>query len=390
MINRQLEPSLLKVAAQLPVVAVLGPRQSGKTTLVKATFSEHRYISLENPDQRRFALEDPKGFLENYKNPAGIILDEFQNVPEILSYIQEIVDREQKPGYFILTGSQNFLLLEKITQTLAGRIGLLTLLPLSINELRCDNLLPESIYTLIFKGEYPRLYAYSIDIEMWYKDYITTYIERDVRQIVNITDLTLFRNFLELCAGRIGQVLNITSLANDTGITTKTAQSWLSLLQASYIIYTLQPYYKNFSKRIIKSPKLYFYDTGLACSLLNIESDQQLMSHYLKGGLVESLLITELIKSYYNCNKRPRVYFWRDSHGNELDILIERADNLIPVEIKAGKTINSDFFKGISYWDKLFPDRSNKGYIIYTGDENQTRSKAQVLSWKNIYSIFEK
>ena len=390
MIKRELTEALLRAVKQLPVVAVLGPRQSGKTTIVKAVFANYKYVALEDPDQRKFATEDPRGFLQTYKNDHGIILDEFQNVPEILSYIQSYVDQEHKPGYFILTGSQNFLLLERISQTLAGRIALLTLLPLSIPELKNSTILPEDIYGLIFKGEYPRIYAYDIDVVSWYRDYITTYVERDVRQVLKIVDLNLFSDFIQLCAGRIGQILNLSSLANDCGINVRTAESWLSLLQASYIIYLLQPHYANFSKRIIKSPKLYFYDTGVACSLLKIYSQEQLISHYLRGGLFESLIITEVMKLFFNNNERPNVYFWRDNHGNEIDLILEKNGQLIPIEIKAGRTISTDFFKGLHFWANITENKYPVGCVIFSGDENQKRTIGEVLSWKNISQILKK
>jgi uncharacterized protein len=387
MISRQLTPSLRKAAQSLPVVAVLGPRQSGKTTLVRDTFASYRYVSLEDRDARKFALEDPRGFLRAHHNEQGIILDEFQQVPEILSYIQTYVDEYQRPGYFILTGSQNFLLNQAITQTLAGRIALLTLLPLSIAELKHNHRLQAQMEELVLKGEYPRIYAQSLDPVTWYRDYIQTYLERDVRSITNITDLTRFQDFVQLCAGRIGQLVNISSLANDAGVDVRTAKSWLSLLEASYLMFTLQPHHKNFSKRLIKSPKIYFYDTGLACSLLGIESEAQLRSHYLRGGLVENLIISELMKNYYNLNRKPRLYFWRDSTGHEIDCLIEQAERLIPIEIKAGMTINSDFFDGLSYWHTLTEGVYPRGYVVYGGLQNQERSLGTVVSWQNLEAI---
>lgn len=385
MIQRTLQTKLLDIATKFPVVALLGPRQSGKTTLSKATFTKYHYVSLEDLDVRAFATNDPRAFLELHKNQHGIILDEIQNVPTILSYIQTVVDTHRIPGYFILTGSQNFLVNESITQTLAGRVAILTLLPLSIAELQKNALLPEPIEGLLYKGSYPSLYITPhITPPEWYPNYILSYLERDVRQIKNVTDLTIFKRFVQLCAGRIGQILNLTSLGNDCGISSNTAKAWLSLLEASYIIYLLHPHYKNFSKRLIKSPKIYFYDTGLACSLLGIETEKQLYTHYLRGGLVESVVISELYKAYYNAGRVPHLYFWRDSKGDEIDCIIEKPEGLVAVEIKAGKTISSDYFDGLNYWSNLTSTDPAHCYLIYAGPENQKRSQATVVSWKSI------
>ena len=389
MISRSLKPVLINYATKFPVVAILGPRQSGKTTLSQATFTNHQYVSLENPDTRTFALTDPRGFLATHDNAYGIILDEIQHAPDLLSYIQTIVDREKKPGYFVLTGSQNFLIGQTITQTLAGRIAILTLLPLSINEFKENSLLPAAIETAIFTGGYPRIYADTIRPFEWYPNYIITYVERDVRQIINIQDLTVFQNFVKLCAGRIGQLLNISSLGNDCGISTTTARSWLTLLEASYIIFLLQPHHNNFSKRLIKSPKLYFFDTGLACSLLGIESEKQITTHYLRGGLVESLLISDFFKQVYNAGRKPHLYFWRDSHGHEVDCIREKGSQLIPIEIKAGKTISNNYFTELSYWNELTKSDPAQSFVIYAGNENQQRTNGKVLGWQSAGSIID-
>ena len=335
MIPRYLAQDIKNMAQQYPALAILGPRQSGKTTLAQLTFPNHKYITLENPDIRRFASEDPNGFFRVHQteNLHGIILDEFQHVPSILSYIQTIVDANRRPGYFILTGSQNFLVNQSITQTLAGRISLHTLLPLSSGELSDASMLPENIYSLILKGSYPAVYKPNTNSERWYLNYLQTYVERDIRDIRQVTDLTLFQKFVQLGAGRIGQLLNLSSLASDCGIAVNTAKSWLSLLDASYITFSLYPHYKNFSKRLVKHPKLYFYDTGFACSLLKITADQ-LPMHYLRGGLFESFIISELCKAFYNKGHRPPLYFWRDQSGAEIDCLIEQGTKLTPIEIK--------------------------------------------------------
>lgn len=390
MILREMAHILQEAAQQFRVVTILGPRQSGKTTLAQETFKNHTYVSLEDLDIRAHALEDPREFLEFHKNPHGIILDEIQNVPTILPYIQTMVDREKINGYFILTGSQNFLINEAITQTLAGRMAVLTLLPLSISELKDNKLLPKTAEGYIYKGSYPQLYAQKTNIQLWYSSYTLSYIERDVRQVTTINELTTFKLFLQLCAGRIGQSLNISSLANDCGITQRTADKWLSLLQASYIIILLQPYYKNFSKRLVKTPKLYFYDTGLACSLLGIESEDQVKTHYLRGGLMENLIITDLYKQYAHKGRSPHLYFWRDNHGHEIDCLIEKGTYLFPIEIKAGKTISSNYFSGLNYWNELTHNDPTQSLVVYSGSEDQKRSNGNVFSWQSASQIIEK
>lgn len=391
MFKREITPELVDLAKKMPVVALLGPRQSGKTTLAKATFPQHIYVSLEEPDKREFARKDPRAFIAHYMNEHGIIVDEVQLVPELPSYIQTYVDADKKNGRFVLTGSQNFLLLQTISQSLAGRIALFTLLPLSVPELKKATLLPDTPEELIFKGLYPRIYAEK-DLEAlkWFPNYINTYLERDVRQIINVTDLSQFQLFVKLCAGRIGQLVNLTSLGNDCGISDVTAQKWLTVLEASYILFFLQPHYKNFSRRLVKTPKLYFYDTGLACSLLGIESAQQLTSHYLKGGLFESFVISELSKQRYNQGLRPHLYFWRDKTGHEVDCIIERGDTLIPVEIKAGKTLMSSFFTELTYWNELTGGEPKNTFLVYGGTENQQRSPGNAIGWDSIDMIMDK
>jgi uncharacterized protein len=388
MIHRDLTDHLIKVASQFPVIAVLGPRQSGKTTLVQTTFAYHRYISLEDLDLRRLANEDPRRFLQDYPNENGLILDEVQHAPQLLSYIQTIVDKEKKKGYFILTGSQNLLVNEAIIQSLAGRIAFLDLFPLSINELHYASLLPNKIEEAVFKGCYPRIYAEDLNPEVAYTNYIRTYIERDVRQIKNIIDLNLFQRFIQLCAGRTGQILNLSSLGNDCGIDHKTARAWISILEATYIIFLLYPYYKNYGKRLIKAPKLYFIDTGIACSLLNIRSPEVVFEHYMRGQLIESFIISDLFKQYYNLNRRPSLYFWRDHQGNEIDCILEEALYTIPIEIKAGKTVASDFFKGFTYWKNTTKSFS-RNFVIYAGSENQHWPEAQVINWESAGNLIK-
>jgi predicted AAA+ superfamily ATPase len=383
MFKRDLQPYLEKMATFYPVVALLGPRQSGKTTLAQLTFPRHTYVSLEDLETRRFAQSDPRGFLETYKNEYGIILDEFQHVPELLSYIQTKVDAAKQMGYFILTGSQNFLMNQAISQSLAGRVAITTLLPFSLAELKNNGISPANLQDIYLKGFYPPLYSRSIPADVWYPNYIQTYIERDIRQLAQVTDLSLFQMFMQLCAGRCGQLLNISSLANDCGISDTTARRWLTLLQASYIIYLLPPHHNNLGKRLTKSPKLYFFDIGLMRALLKIPYEQ-LATHHLKGGFFESLIISDLIKQYTNAGQRPSIYFWRDHVGNEVDCLIEYGTQVIPIEIKSGQTVQNDFYKGLEYYQNLAGASAPTAYIVYGGNEIQKRSKGTVLSWHSI------
>jgi uncharacterized protein len=390
LIKREIEVQLRDAATQFPVIAIVGPRQSGKTTLVQMTFPDHKYVSLEDFDVRELALADPRRFLTEYPTSSGLILDEIQNAPILLSYMQTIVDKEKKKGFFIVTGSQNILVHEAITQTLAGRIAILTLLPLSMNELDTALLLPNKIESVVWKGSYPQVYTENIPPSRLYANYILTYVERDVRQIRQITDLETFQRFIRLCAGRIGQVVNLESLGNDCGVNHSTIKAWLSVLEASYIIFSLYPYYKNFGRRLIKSPKIYFVDTGLACSLLNIKSDQELADHYLRGGLVESFIISDLRKQRYNLDQQPNVYFWRDHSGNEIDCIVDEIYP-VPVEIKSGKTVATDFFKAFDEWHTLTESQKNElRYVIYGGLENQNWPQATVLGWKSAATIIKK
>ncbi|MFH1461911.1 MAG: ATP-binding protein [bacterium] len=389
MIKRELEKKIKKLAAAFPAIAILGPRQSGKTTLAKATFPNYKYITLENLSNRERAIKNPIEFLNSLKKEKGVILDEIQNVPDLFSYMQEMIDEENKMGFFILTGSQNFLLNQSISQTLAGRISIQTLLPLSTSELEKANLLPQESLEYLVKGSYPRLYDTKAKPEDWYNAYIQTYIEKDVRLIKNVTDLSLFQKFIQLCAGRIGQILNVTSLSNDVGVSTTTIKNWLSILEQSYIIFLLQPHYKNFSKRLIKSPKIYFYDTGLAANLLGIENEGQLITHYLVGGLFESFVASELLKSFYNNGKRPRLYFWRDRTGHEVDFIIDKAQNLLRVEVKSTKTIMNNLFDGLKQWQKISGIEDNNNFLVYRGDEDYKRSIGRVIGWKSIKKILK-
>lgn len=381
MIERTLASKVTSLAQKFQVITLTGPRQSGKTTLVRATFPDLPYVSLEEPDIRQIALTDPRGFLSNY--PNGVILDEIQNTPELFSYIQRIVD-ENRQIQFILTGSSNFLLMEKISQTLAGRTAVLHLLPFSLQELEP---LADSYENLIFKGQYPRIYDRTIPPPDFYPSYIQTYVDRDVRMIKNIGDINAFIQFTQLCAGRIGQPLNNASLANDAGISPNTAKSWLSILESSYILYRLQPYHRNFNKRLVKSPKLYFYDTGVACSLLGIREQEQVNLHYMKGSLFENLILNEFIKRSYNRGENRQPYFWQDNHGKEIDCLLVNGGRVTAVEIKSGKTISTSYFENLNYWRSLAALPENQEYVVYGGEQSMQTSAGTLISWKNLNRI---
>jgi predicted AAA+ superfamily ATPase len=382
MIKREAETELRILAKQFKAVAVVGPRQSGKTTLTRDVFRDKPYVSLENPDIRRFALDDPRGFLSQYK--TGAVIDEVQRVPELFSYLQQILDEDDKRGKFILTGSNNFLLQESISQSLAGRIAYLYLLPFTVSELPAQE--ANNLHELMFRGFYPPLYDQPVDTDKWYSNYIRTYIERDVRQIKNITDLNTFERFLRLCAGRTGQLLNMNSLAIESGVDNKTIASWIGVLESSFIMYRLHPHHSNFNKRIVKMPKIYFYDTGLTCALLGIQNAGQLNYHPLFGNLFENFTIGELLKHRYNQAKGNNLYFWRDNTGHEIDIIIETMKKLYPVEIKSGKTITDKFFKGILYWFKISGEKS--GAIVYTGESGQKRSNnIEIVPWNKLNSL---
>jgi hypothetical protein len=378
---------LKKLSSQFPVIGILGPRQSGKTTIARTLFSNYKYVNLEELDTRAFISEDPRRFLKSLHEKKGVILDEIQRVPDLLSYIQAHVDEFKKPGFFILTGSQNILLNQHISQTLAGRIALTTLLPLSLEELKEASLLPSAIEEILFKGFYPNLYEKEIDQNEWIQSYIQTYIERDVRSLKHITDLSTFQKFLKLCAGRIGQILDLTSLGNDCGITAHTARNWISILEATYVVFLLQPHHKNFNKRLIKRPKLYFYDSAIACSLLSIKSSKDLISHYLRGGIFESMVISNILKQRLNVGLMPNIYFWRDKSGLEIDCILENKQQLIPIEIKSGETINSDFFTNLVKWNQLSENEATNSYVIYGGKEKQVRSQGVVLSYLDLSSL---
>lgn len=384
MIPRETAKIIGKLRKQFPVITLTGPRQSGKTTLLKSIYTDIPYINLEDIDVRNAALNDPRGFLSNF--PEGAVLDEIQRTPELFSYLQGIVDKNKKI-HFVLSGSQNFLLLENISQSLAGRAAILKLLPFSISELQKKKLVPTSYEELIFTGMYPVIYDREIDPEFFYPSYISSYIERDVRQIKNIENLNSFSNFLQLCAGRTGQVVNLNSLATDAGISPNTAKSWLSILEASFIIYFLQPYYANFNKRIIKSPKLYFYDTGLVCALLGINSENQVRTYHLKGALFENLIITDLVKCQLHKGVNPRFYFWQNKTKQEIDLIIDKPQGPVPFEIKSGMTMNENYFTNLKYWQKLTGEKPENMNVIYGGVTNLKTSIGNYISWKKLIDM---
>ncbi|MFA6263874.1 MAG: ATP-binding protein [Candidatus Babeliales bacterium] len=389
-INREILKYLKNLSQQFPVVAIMGPRQSGKTTLAKIAFPDYAYVSLEELDKRAAAADDPRGFLHAYAHQKGLIIDEVQEVPELLSYMQGIVDQEYRPGFFILTGSQHFLMYEKITQTLAGRIALLTLLPLSLTELGSAGLLLPKLEDLLIKGCYPRPYVQPIDAHTWCANYISTYVEKDVRQVLKITDVLAFQKFLKLCAARVGNIVNFAELARDADISPHTAKEWISVLETSFIVKLLAPHHNNYSKRVIKSPKLYFYDSALICMLLGIKTAEELAFHPIKGAIFESFVVSEMFKYSYNHGEIPSVYFWRDTQGHEVDCIIEKSyENLIPIEIKTGMTVKNDFFKGLNDWKQIAEQPDITSYVVYGGDDFSIFKGTQIYSWRNIGQMLQ-
>lgn len=381
MIPRDAEKTIRALLRGFPVITITGPRQSGKTTLAKNIFVNKPYASLEDPDVRLSAQDDPRAFLERF--PNGAVLDEVQRCPDLLSYLQTTVDADGRMGLFILTGSQQFGLLSGITQSLAGRTAFMELLPFSISELEMAGKLPKSLDDMLIKGGYPPLYDRELQISSWFGAYVTAYIERDVRQVLKVQELETFQRFVRLCAGRTGQLLNLTSLASDCGITHNTAKSWISVLEASYILFQLRPHHANFNKRLIKAPKLYFYDAGLASWLLGIQTLQQLELHPLRGNIFETFIVSELMKSRLNRGERPNLYFWRDSNGNEVDVVIELGQRLMPVEIKSGKTVARDFFSGLEKWGAMAGDLSFSPTLIYGGAETYQHKGIRVTAWRD-------
>lgn len=389
MFEREIAKTLKKTANSFPVVVVTGPRQSGKTTLLKHEFPKYEYLNLEFPDVREHIESDPREIIERYQN-QGIIFDEAQRYPDLFSYIQGYVDEAPKPGRFILSGSQNILLQSKVSQTLAGRSVWLELLPLTHSELLTHKSIkqPDDVWEWLYDGAYPRPYQENIDIKTWYQAYLRTYLERDVRDLLNIKDLSQFQNFIKLCAGRHGQILNTSELARDAGVSHTTINSWLSILESSYIIFLLKPYYKNFSKRVIKSPKLYFYDSAIVSQLLGIDSAEHLSLHSSRGAIFEGYIISSFIKHSKNKGEIPAIYYWRDTNGNEIDCLIEKGEKLFAFEIKSTQTLRQDIFRSLQKWAEITNNPVKQNKLIYTGHKSQQWKNINAVSWKNIDDIF--
>lgn len=382
MITRLLSSTLQRLAASFPIVAVTGPRQSGKTTLSRAIFADKPYVNLENPTERTFAQEDPKGFLARFSQ--GAIFDEAQRWPDLFSYLQGMVDKNRIPGRFVLTGSQQFWLLSGVTQSLAGRVGLTRLLPLALAEIPAIKDDGADLDALMVKGGYPALHVEPVTHTDWFSSYVATYIERDVRQVLNIQDLSTFQRFLRLCAGRTGQLLNLNALAGETGIAASTARAWMSVLEASDLVFLLPPYHRNFGKRLVKSPKLYFVDVGLACWLLGIRDAEVLRLHPLRGALFETLVVSEFLKDRYSQGLPADLYFWRDNNGIEADLLFERQGKLQTVEIKSGRTITGDYIRDGQKSSRFAGDEALTPWLIYGGGEKYQRSGVQIISWQKV------
>jgi uncharacterized protein len=394
MIQRTLAEKLIALSHKFPVVSITGPRQSGKTTLARMVFNKLSYVSLEEPNEREFALQDPKGFLRRFSE--GVILDEIQRAPLLLSYLQGIVDREDSPGRFVLTGSQQFQVMDKVSQTLAGRTAIVHLLPFSLDELlgvpssdpwNLAALPPKRekpsfpLEKILYQGLYPRIHDQGLEAQDWLSAYYRTYVERDVREVTNIGNLETFQRFVRLCAGRSGQLLNLSSLAADTGISHTTARQWISVLQTGFIIHLLPPHFANFSKRIVKSPKIYFLDTGLLCYLLRIKDPEDIISHPLKGAIFETFVLSELYKAFAHQGETPPLYFWRDRTGHEVDVIIDTGKNLIPIEIKSGETVVTSFFDGLRYFITQGSPSLPSGVLIHGGDALYQRENFIVRPW---------
>jgi len=394
-IPRQITPALQAAATEVPVVTLTGPRQSGKTTLVRAAFPGHAYFTLEDPEFRAEAVGDPRGFLARATGP--VIIDEAQRAPDLFSYLQVEVDERPRPGRFVLTGSQNFLLLSAIGQSLAGRTAILHLLPLSWSEmLRRTAPAPGSLggapdpardvadadpFAELLRGFYPRVRTGVANAQAWLRDYYQTWIERDVRQVTNVGDLEAFDLFVRMCAGRCGQLLNLSSLAADCGLSQPTARRWLSVLEASFVILRLRPYHRNYRKRLSRSPRLYFTDTGLLCALLRIRTADDLRQHPLRGAVFESHVVAELHKAFLNARREPALHFWRDSAGREVDVVIDDGPRPLPMEIKSGQTVATDFFRGLEFWRELTGEADAPAVLVYGGSRSRLVGGTAVLSW---------
>lgn len=385
MFSRIISKDLKRLSTQYPVVTMTGPRQSGKTTLCQATFPHHQYINLETLSTREFATQDPLGFLAQIK--GGVILDEIQRTPNLTSYIQPIVDAENKPGRFILTGSQQFEITQTINQSLAGRTALLKLLPLSYSELYTTDS-KKNISDILYAGFYPRIFDKQLNPTEALSFYLSTYVERDIRSLLHIKELSTFERFLKICATQVGQLINYTTIANDCGIDQKTVKSWLSVLEASYILFQVQPHYEHFRKRLTKSSKLFFYDVGLAAYLLGITNAEHMKTHPLKGLLFENFIVTELVKNRFNHVKDSNVYFFRDHAGNEVDVILDYGNTLLSIEIKSAETIHPDFFKGLNFYQNLAGSKNTKRFLIYAGKESYERQGINIYSYHDLDQFF--
>lgn len=382
MVNRLISDKIKDLLGKFPIVTLTGARQCGKSTLLKNLLPEYRYVSLEDPDMRRAVSGDPRSFLDNFSDRT--VIDEAQYVPELFSYIQTKVDDENRPGMYVLSGSHNFLLMESVTQSLAGRVAILKLAPFSISELRSAGMLPDNPSELILNGGYPRVYDWKISPEDYYPNYVMTYLERDVRLLRNINDFSRFELFLRLCASRVGQQISFTALSNECGISVQTAKDWISILESSYLVFRLPPYYKNFGKRLVKTPKLYFYDTGLVCSLLGLQTSSQMMFSDMKGALFENLVIADMLKKSLFAGKQPQLYYWRDSNGNEVDLLEENGGQLNAYEIKSGSSLRLDWFRGLDGFAALSGIDASGKSVIYAGDLNYLTESGKFVSWKEL------
>ncbi len=398
MIIRHISQSIVKYSKEYPILALVGPRQSGKTTLAKALFPTYKYISLENLDFRQQAAEDPRGFLQDHGQ--YLILDEVQRVPELFPYLQELVDTNQDPAQYILTGSSQFLLIENITQSLAGRIITFKLFPLTYTELyeypadsnfesvfrvrhsQRDKVDQDTLYQMIWQGFYPRIHDKHIDSYRWYENYILTYVERDVRNLLRVKNLRLFASFLKMVASQSGQLMSYANISNSIGVSVPTIKEWISILETSGLIFILPPYFENFSKRIVKTPKIYFVDTGLLCHLLSIRNVEHLKAHPLLGSIFENFMVSECFKRFYNLGETPPLYFWRDQSGNEVDLLIHDGLGSFPLEFKLSRSYHSDFKKGIEQWLSLEKNPAKSGLLVYCGEHSlQTNAAVPAVPW---------
>lgn len=382
LVKRQIESAIRALLTKYPILAVTGPRQSGKTTLLKEMFPDYLYVSLEDANERSFATDDPVGFLKKYNE--RVVFDEVQQVPHLFSYLQTIVDSRREMGQFILSGSQNFHLLQRITQSLAGRVAIFKLLPFDTEEMKQAELLPDDWQPLIINGFYPAIYDRGLNPSIFYANYLQTYIDRDVTQLTKVQDLRLFRNFISLCAGRIGQLLNLASLANECGISQPTVKAWLSILESSYIVFLLQPYFENFNKRIVKTPKLYFYDIGLAAFLHSLRKVEDLDNQSLVGSLFENLIVADLIKKNYHQYLLLDFWFWRSANGNEIDLMTKRGGKFDIFEIKSTQTLMPNLFKGLDAFGEIAGDKVKTKTLIYGGKETQERTNYKVQGWNGI------